>query len=108
MPEAPAAMDFEKRAAELDANDPWVRYELALVKYHQAQSSGDEFHGLANMMQDLRAVLDWKPDFAEAYHMLALARMEGGGNNSAMEAERTAMTLSPRNESYVLGRLFIP
>jgi len=91
------------KAAELDPNDPWVRYELALVKYHQAQSSGGEFHGLANMLQDLRATVDWDPDFADAYHLLALARLEGGGNNSALEAERAAMALSPRNLSYVLG-----
>src|SRR5258705_10242609 len=55
------------------------------------------------MMQDLRAVLDWNPEMAEAYSMLAMARVEGGGVNSAMEAMRAAIQLSPRNEGYLLN-----
>src|SRR5256714_11491521 len=55
------------------------------------------------MMQDLRAVLDWNPEMAEAYSMLAMARVEGGGVNSAMEAIRAAIQLSPRNEGYLLN-----
>lgn len=97
------ATDELHTAAQLDPNDAWVRYELALVKYHQAEGRPDQFRGLSNMMQDLRAVLDWDPDFAQAYHLLALARMEGGGNNSALEAEQAAMKLNSRDESYLLG-----
>jgi tetratricopeptide (TPR) repeat protein len=90
------------KATDIDRNDAWSRYYLALVKYHAAQGSGQEFHSLGNMMQDLRAVLDWYPDFAQAYAMLATARIEGGGTSSALEAIRAAMRLSPRNESYSL------
>jgi tetratricopeptide (TPR) repeat protein len=97
------ATDELHTAAQLDPNDPWVRYELALLKYHQAEGKPDQFRGLSNMMQDLRAVLDWDPDFAQAYHLLALARTEGGGNNSALEAEQAAMKLNSRDESYLLG-----
>jgi tetratricopeptide (TPR) repeat protein len=96
-----AAEELDK-ATELDAHDPWVRYYSALVKYHAAQSGGQAFQGLGNMMQDLRAVLDWDPEFAEAYSMLAMARVEGGGINSAMESMREAIQLSPRNENYLL------
>lgn len=95
------------KASELDANDAWVRYYLALVKYHAAQAGGQPFQGLSNMMQDLRAVLDWYPAFAEAYNMLGMARVEGGGINSAMEAMRTAMQLSPRNQQYMLNMALI-
>jgi Flp pilus assembly protein TadD len=91
------------KALELDANDPWTRYYLALVKYHAAQASGQPFKGLSNMMQDLRTVLDWYPEFAEAYSMLGMARVEGGVINSAMESMRAAMLLSPRNQQYVLN-----
>src|SRR2546430_15883057 len=55
------------------------------------------------MIQDLRAVLDWDPDFAEAYNLLAMARLEGGGIRSAMEAMKTATQLSPRNQTYPLN-----
>jgi hypothetical protein len=41
--------------------------------------------------------------------MLAMARVEGGGNNSALEAERQAIALSPRNVEYQfnLGQIYV-
>jgi tetratricopeptide (TPR) repeat protein len=90
-------------ASELDPKDPWVRYYMALVKYRAAGPGGGSFHGLSNMIQDLRAVLDWYPTFAEAYNMLAMARLEGGGVSSAMTSMREAVQLSPRNETYLLN-----
>src|SRR5208337_3116621 len=88
------------KAAELDPKDPWLHYYLAMIKFRQAQDSGKEFEGLSNMLQDLRAVLDWNPELAEADNMLGLARMEGGGIQSAMQVMRAAMVLSPRNQQY--------
>src|SRR5438445_634310 len=91
------------KATELDDHDPWLHYYKALVKYRQREAAGESFRGLANMIQDLRAVLDWDPDFAEAYNLLAMARLEGGGIRSAMEAMKTATQLSPRNQTYPLN-----
>jgi tetratricopeptide (TPR) repeat protein len=104
-----AATEELGKAMEADNRDPWARYELALVKYHAAQASGQQFQGLSNMMQDLRAVLDVYPEFAEAYAMLAMARVEGGGINSALESIRAAIALSPRNERYlvILAQIYI-
>jgi tetratricopeptide (TPR) repeat protein len=104
-----AATEELGKAMEADNQDPWARYQLALVKYHAAQSSGQQFQGLSNMMQDLRAVLNVYPDFAEAYAMLAMARVEGGGINSALESIRAAIALSPRNEHYLvtLAQIYI-
>ena len=90
------------KALDIDKSDLWVRYYLALVKYHAAQSGGGELQGLGNMMQDLRAVLDIYPDFAQAYYLLALARVEGGGINSALESIQAAIQLNPRSEIYRL------
>lgn len=101
--------NFETASSELedaaDGNpkDPWIRYYSALLKYRAAQVKQQEIQGLSNMMQDLRMTLDWYPDFAEAYNMLAMARVEGGGINSALEAIRNAMRLSPRNDQYVFN-----
>jgi tetratricopeptide (TPR) repeat protein len=91
------------KAAGLDARDPWLHFYAALIKYHQGQATGHEIEGLANMMQDLHAVIDWNPEFAEGYNMLGLARVEGGGITSAMQTMRTAMQLSPRNQQYQLN-----
>jgi tetratricopeptide (TPR) repeat protein len=88
-------------AAALNPQDMWIRYYLSVMKYKQAQVKKTDMEGLPNLMQDLRAVLEWYPEFANAYDLLALARMQGGGPAAAMQAERAATQLSPRNLQYV-------
>ncbi len=90
------------QAMQIDPKDPWVRYESALLDYHAGQARG-RLQGLPNLMQDLQIVLDWDPDFAEAYNMLAMARLEGGGIHSAMTAMQAAIQLNPRSETYLLN-----
>src|SRR5208337_2872387 len=103
-----AATELEK-AGELNQRDPWIWYYRAALKYRKAQATRQEIQGLANTMQDLHAFTDWYPDCADAYNMLAMARVEGGGNNSALEAERQAIALSPRNVEYQfnLGQIYV-
>jgi tetratricopeptide (TPR) repeat protein len=67
------------KGAELNPKDPWLHYYLALVRLRTAQSSRTSIQGLPNMMQDLHAVLDWDPEFAEARSILAMAQLDGGG-----------------------------
>jgi tetratricopeptide (TPR) repeat protein len=98
----PAGVELA-RAAELDARDPWVRFYLALLKFRYAQSSKQPLQGVSNMIQDLLAVLDWNPEFAEARNLLALARLQGGGIRSAKESIEVAIKLSPCNEQYLLN-----
>jgi hypothetical protein len=88
-------------AAALNQGDMWIRFYLSVLKYRMASAKHTDIQGLPNMMQDLRAVLDWHPEFADAYDMLAVARMAGGGSIAAMQSERAAMQLSPRNQEYV-------
>jgi len=97
------AVEEFQRTFELDLHDPWARYYMARMKYRAAVESGERFQGLASMLLDLRAVLDWNLDFAEAYNMLGVARAEGGGVNSAVDALAIAVQLSPRNETYLLN-----
>ncbi len=89
-------------AAALNRTDMWVRYYLSVLKYRMGQAKHSETPGLANMMQDLKAVLEWYPELADAYDLLALARTEGGGPTAALQSERAAIMLSPRNELYAL------
>jgi tetratricopeptide (TPR) repeat protein len=96
------AMEEFGKASELDQRDPWAHYYMALVRYREAQSSGHELQGLANMQQNLHAVLDWDPEFANAYGMLAKAQTEGGGLHAAMDSVRAAIRLSPRNQGFLL------
>jgi len=89
-------------AASLNPRDMWTRYYLSLAKYRMAQAKHTEMMGLANMMLDLKAVLEWNPEMADAYDLLAVARNAGGTPTPAMQAERAAMNLSPRDENYSL------
>jgi hypothetical protein len=89
-------------AASLNPRDMWTRYYLSLAKYRMAQAKHTEMMGLANMMLDLKAVLEWNPQMADAYDLLAVARNAGGTPTPAMQAERAAMNLSPRDENYSL------
>jgi tetratricopeptide (TPR) repeat protein len=95
-----AAADELDKAAELNPRDPWIWYYRSALKYQKAQATRQEMQGLANMMQDLRAVADWYPELADVYNMLGMARVEGGGINSALEAQRQAIALAPRNLEY--------
>lgn len=104
-----SAADELEKATELNPRDPWIWYYRAALKYQKAQATRTEMQGLANMMQDLRAVADWYPELADAYNMLGMARVEGGGINSALEAQRQAIALAPRNVEYQfnLGQIYI-
>jgi hypothetical protein len=88
-------------AAAVNQRDMWLRYYLSVLKYRAAKAKHGDILGLPNMMQDLRAVLEWYPEFADAYDLLATARSVGGGSIAAMQSERAAMQLAPRNQEYV-------
>jgi len=87
-------------AASLNPQDMWVRYYLCVAKYRMAQAKHRDILGLANMMIDLRSVLEWHPEMANAYDLLAVARNAGGSTPAALNAQRAAMNLGPRNEMY--------
>lgn len=89
-------------AAALNPRDMWIRYYLSLAKYRMAQARHNEMMGLANMMLDLRSVLEWYPEMADAYDLLAMARSAGGSATAALQTERAAIGLSPRNETYLV------
>jgi tetratricopeptide (TPR) repeat protein len=104
-----AAADDLEKATDLNPRDPWIWYYRSALKYQKAQATRQPMQGLANMMQDLRAVADWYPELADAYNMLGVARVEGGGINSALEAQRQAIALAPRNLEYQynLGQIYV-
>lgn len=97
------AVEELNSGASLNIKDPWLHYYLALVRLRAAQSAGGSTQGLPNMMQDLRLVIDWDPEFAEARNMLAMAQLEGGGVHAAMDSMRPALQLAPRNQRYLLN-----
>ena len=99
--ELDAASEELSDAASLNPRDMWIRYYVSVLKYRVSIARHADIQGLPNMMQDLRAVLEWYPEFADAYDLLAMARMVGGGPVAALQAERAAIQLSPRNQEYI-------
>jgi tetratricopeptide (TPR) repeat protein len=96
--------DFKQSGEQLqkaDGTDPWVHLYEALLRFRMANGQGMQ-GGLANVQQDLRGVVDWYPDFAEAYHLLALSELEGGGAHAALGSIRMAIQLAPRKQSFLL------
>ena len=101
--------DFKQAASEItealdgDANDPWSRYYESLLRFRMAAAIGKPLEGgLAVVQQDLRGVLDWQPQFAEAQHLLAMAELQGGGTHAAEDTAKHAIQLAPRSRSYLL------
>ena len=90
------------KGADLSPKDPWLHFYLALLKRRVADSSAAGVQGLPNMIQDLHIMLDWAPDFAEARAMLAMAQLEGGGVNAALDSMRIALQYAPRSQVYLL------
>jgi hypothetical protein len=98
-----------KDASALNPRDMWLRYYISVLKYRAAQAGHSDIQGLPNMMLDLRSVLEWYPELADAYDLLAVARNAGGGPAAALQAEHAAIALSPRNELYVyhLAQIYV-
>jgi hypothetical protein len=96
-------------AGALNPRDMWVRYYVSVLKYRIAEANHSDIPGLPNMMLDLKGVLDWYPELADAYDLLAVARNAGGGPAAALQAERAAISLSPRDERYVyhLAQIYV-
>lgn len=95
--------------ASLNPRDVWLRYYLSVAKFRVAQAKQTDIPGLANMMLDLKTVLEWNPEMADAYDLLALARNYGGSSTAALQAERAAIDLSPRDELYLyhLAQIYV-
>ena len=105
-----AEASTELRDADaLNPRDMWVRYYVSVLKYRSAQAGHTDIQGLPNMMLDLKGVLEWYPELADAYDLLAVARNAGGGPAAALQAERAAITLSPRDERYTyhLAQIYV-
>ncbi len=96
-------------AAALNRTDLWQRYYLSVAKYRMSQAKHTDILGLANMLLDLKAVLEWNPELADAYDLLAVGRNAGGTTSAAMQAAHAAIGLSPRNQrySYHLAQIYV-
>ena len=79
----------------------WLRYYVSVLNIAPHKPSHTDIQGLANMMSISARCSSGIPEFADAYDLLAVARNAGGGPAAALQAERPAIGLSPRDDRYV-------
>jgi Flp pilus assembly protein TadD len=100
--------DFEKageyfrRSAQADSKDPRVHYYSALLMNEQGAFTRDP-DKIAVMKKELETSIALDPNFADAYSLLAFARMSSGEQEQAVQALQKAVSISPRNESYQIN-----
>jgi tetratricopeptide (TPR) repeat protein len=92
------AGEYFKRAAQGDSKDPRVHYYSALLMSNEGPLAGNS--ELPQMTKELEAAIVLDPSFADAYALLAFARMRAGDRPGALSMMLRAVSLSPRNENY--------
>jgi tetratricopeptide (TPR) repeat protein len=92
------AGEYFKRAAQADSKDPRVHYYSALLADRQGVFADQS--KLTEMIRELEAAISLDPNFADAYSLMAFARMRAGDNAEAVKMAEKAVSLSPRNENY--------
>ena len=93
------AAEYLKRASQLDSKDPRVHYYRALL-----MTCENAFGGVADlpaMTQELEASISLDPSFADSYALLSFAQSKAGDPAKALETMKKALTISPRNETYL-------
>jgi tetratricopeptide (TPR) repeat protein len=105
---ASASQHF-KEAIALDAKDPRVLYYSALLLSMRPDENNMHRSDPAMMETYLVGATNLNPEFAEAWNLLAYARMRQDKMEPAIEAASTAVKLNPRNENYQeeLGNLYV-
>jgi tetratricopeptide (TPR) repeat protein len=94
------AGEYFQRALQLDSTDPRVLYYSAMLMQKNGAGPSDAAKA-EEMKKNLEKCIALDPSFADAYSLLAYARLYVGDKKGAVEASEKAVTLSPRNEHYL-------
>jgi cytochrome c-type biogenesis protein CcmH/NrfG len=105
---ASAAQHF-KEAIALNAKDPQLLYYAALLLTMRPDENNMHRSDPAMMETYLVGATNLNPEFAEAWSLLAYARMRQDKFDTAIDAAATAVRLNPREERYQqnLGNLYV-
>jgi tetratricopeptide (TPR) repeat protein len=96
-----AAGKYFRQAAETDSRDPRVHYYAALLMSRE-RILGDA-KNIPVMARELETSIALDPGFADAYSLLAFAYAYAGDSEKGLETIRKALSLSPRNETYIFN-----
>jgi Flp pilus assembly protein TadD len=97
------ASEFFRRAAQHDAKDARIHYYAGLLVQREGPAAGNDPEKMQEMKRELETAVALDPDFADAYNLLAIARMTLDDRAGAIAAGTRALQLDPRNSSYALN-----
>jgi tetratricopeptide (TPR) repeat protein len=96
----PQASDYFHRAVQANSQDARVHYYYAMLMYRQSGQNATN----PELKKELEAAVALDPKLADAYSLLAFARMAAEDKDGAMAAAEKATALSPRNEGYLFNQ----
>jgi tetratricopeptide (TPR) repeat protein len=97
------AGEFFRRAAQHDAKDSRIHYYAGLLVQREGPAAGNDPEKMQEMKRELETAVALDPDFADAYNLLAIARMTLDDRAGAIAAGTRALQLDPRNSSYAFN-----
>jgi tetratricopeptide (TPR) repeat protein len=94
------AADYFHRAVQANSQDARAHYYYAMLMYRQSSQNPDQ----PELKKELETAVSLDPKLADAYSILAFARMATQDKAGAIAAADQAVTLSPRNEGYLYNQ----
>jgi tetratricopeptide (TPR) repeat protein len=94
------ASDYFHRAVQANTQDARVHYYYAMLMYRQSMQNPNQ----PELKKELETAVALDPKLADAYSLLAFARLAAQDKAGAMAAADQAVTLSPRNEGYLYNQ----
>ncbi|HEY9233003.1 MAG TPA: tetratricopeptide repeat protein, partial [Blastocatellia bacterium] len=97
------ALEYFKQAATRDSKNFFAHYYYAEALQHEAHGAMGA-DTAAKMINELRAAIKLRPQFAQAHYMLAFVIQASNGDlKEGLTAMQTALRLAPQNKHYLLG-----
>jgi Tfp pilus assembly protein PilF len=91
-----------QRAAELNSQDARVHYYNAVLMNRGSQQEAENDTSSLQMIAELQRATDLDPNYAAAWHLLAISQMNVQKNEDALASMKRAVALSPRNDFFRL------
>jgi Tfp pilus assembly protein PilF len=91
-----------QRAVELNSQDARVHYYNAVLMNRGSQQVAENDTASLQMIAELQRATDLDPNYADAWHLLAISQMNTQKPEQALASMKHAVALSPRNDFYRL------